>query len=681
MDLDIEDIQDRLVPVGTLGAPREDEEAEERFPPIPNPPDCPPADTVDDLQKSLQDFARANGFAIIRRNASNYRNGKPTYYNIIDDWKWSFTLKNGDHNHGPSIDPSVHKLHRKMTEQQLTLLATVSKHKAIKSREAAAIVRDAVPGSLVKQKDIDNARQRLRLDALQGRTPVQAFFHILRDSGLRHRVLWSVDYPDRADAIVWTYPWCERMWKRFPEVLGLDNTYKTNRFKMPFFQVTGTTDISSLFNCAFGLVSNERREGYDFLLQSIESIRTEIGAAQPHLQLCIFHINANVKMNAKKKWKGPGGILDDELDVNRDKEAAEAAAIQDAIDNAGPVGRRELPATAVEHRPSGFYRLWQYVIYADAEEDFKAAWQRLQDEFKDQEAVLEYVIGTYMPYRHQWAHCYISQYTNFGVRTNSPTETAHKDIKSFVVNGNSDLFALANAVDQMLKNKQRTYTERIAEMETKTRRIYLGQDWLGTVSKEVGYHALGLLSKQRLIALTALPTAEKPNPPGLQPCQVRFTNQYRLPCSHRLLELFKAGKQLTKDFIHPRWWLRQPLNVADSLLGIKDPKIVTSLRGRPRNDRTSSGVDTPSSSAAPASSAGRQPRQASNPAPRPVRASIRRNRSAFEDDDREWPQEADEQVKRRREEEDGDNRVKRQRAPRKCSKCGSFEHNARTCSD
>jgi hypothetical protein len=190
-------------------------------------------------------------------------------------------------------------------------------------------------------------------------------------------------------------------------------------------------------------------------------------------------------MNTKKKWKGLGGIPDDEFDVNKDKEAAEAAALYDAIANAGPVGRRVLASPAVENRPSGFYQLWQSVIYADTEHDFETAWKTVQEKFKDQEAVLEYLTNTYMPYRHQWAHCYISQYTNFGVRTNSPTETAHKDIKSFVVNGNSDLFALATAIDQMLKNKQRTYMKRVLEMEAKTRREYLTQEWVGRYRKKL----------------------------------------------------------------------------------------------------------------------------------------------------------------------------------------------------
>ena len=190
-----------------------------------------------------------------------------------------------------------------------------------------------MPGSLVKQEDIDNARQRLRLTALNGRTAVQQFISILIDMGYKHRIQWAEEDPTRPVAFVWTYPWCESMWKRFPEVIGLDNTYKTNRFKMPLFQVTGTTDIGSLYNCAFGLVSTERCNGYDFLLESIESIRAEIYAERPkvaitdfedalrssvmdiwpdtQLQLCIFHINQNVSLNVKRKWQGPGGPAED----------------------------------------------------------------------------------------------------------------------------------------------------------------------------------------------------------------------------------------------------------------------------------------------------------------------------------------------------------------------------------
>lgn len=89
--------------------------------------------------------------------------------------------------------------------------------------------------SYFKQKDIYNDRQRLRTQSLGGMTATQAWISILRSHGLQHFIKYEDDDENRIQGIFWTYPWCEAQWKRFPEVLGLDNTYKTNRFKMPFF--------------------------------------------------------------------------------------------------------------------------------------------------------------------------------------------------------------------------------------------------------------------------------------------------------------------------------------------------------------------------------------------------------------------------------------------------------------
>ncbi|KAK1635514.1 hypothetical protein BDP81DRAFT_321785 [Colletotrichum phormii] len=181
-------------------------------------------------------------------------------------------------------------------------------------------------------------------------------------------------------------------------------------------------------------------------------------------------------------------------------------------------------------------------------------------------------------------------------------------------------------------------------MESRTRYEYLRRDWLETVSKEVGLKALELISAQHQRALPSLPTDQIPRPPDLPPCSGSFTNQYRLSCSHKLLDLMKRKEPLTKMYIHPRWSLRQPLNFRDALLNIKDPAVVTTLRGRPKNKNIAyhGTLPTPSSSGAPTSSAApgrptarapRQPRRAQYPASRPVRQSIRRNRSAFKYDD------------------------------------------------
>jgi hypothetical protein len=152
------------------------------------------------------------------------------------------------------------------------------------------------------------------------------------------------------------------MWSRFSEVLSFDNTYKTNRFKMPLFNITGLTNINSIFNAGFGLIYTERREGFTWLVEQVEAIRMEIGAALPKVgitdydsnlkdalnetfpnmqqQICIFHINKNVLLKVKRKWKVPPGVVDvddeDGPDAPRLADAEAEAAAAEGADNPPP---------------------------------------------------------------------------------------------------------------------------------------------------------------------------------------------------------------------------------------------------------------------------------------------------------------------------------------------------------
>lgn len=107
------------------------------------------------------------------------------------------------------------------------------------------------------------------------------------------------------------------MWKKFPEVLGVDNTYKTNTFKICLFQITGITDQKSVANFAFGLINTEKEEGYQWLCEQMDSLCREISAPSPAVviadkesalrnalnrifpstqqQLWVYHINANIR--------------------------------------------------------------------------------------------------------------------------------------------------------------------------------------------------------------------------------------------------------------------------------------------------------------------------------------------------------------------------------------------------
>lgn len=238
--------------------------------------------------------------------------------------QWTYRVVEGIHNHPPSLDPSAHNAHRKRTTTQQDLEKTLSKHKALPACEMADIIHDASPAesSFFRQRDIYNDRQRLQEQALGGKTATQAWIGILQQR-LRHIVRYNEDH--KITAVFWTYPWCEIMWKHFPEVLGLDNTYKTNRFQMYLFQVTGLTDQRSIANFGFGLINTEREEGYEWLCRQLDQFRHELEIPSPSViitdketalknaladtfpdaqqQLCVYHINANVWSKIVTHWK------------------------------------------------------------------------------------------------------------------------------------------------------------------------------------------------------------------------------------------------------------------------------------------------------------------------------------------------------------------------------------------
>ena len=71
------------------------------------------------------------------------------------------------------------------------------------------------------------------------------------------------------------------MWKLFPGVLMIDDTYKTNRFKMPLFNVTGASNIGSIFNTAFGLLNGEDETEFTWVVEKLEEMRERHNIQQP----------------------------------------------------------------------------------------------------------------------------------------------------------------------------------------------------------------------------------------------------------------------------------------------------------------------------------------------------------------------------------------------------------------
>ncbi|RYC80649.1 hypothetical protein BFJ63_vAg16470 [Fusarium oxysporum f. sp. narcissi] len=248
----------------------------------------------------------------------------------LEEGKWLLRQHSNpehrQHNHSRSIGPSAHPSHRRLTEPIRTTVESTSRRVGIRAPGVRAIVQEQHPESSFTRKDIYNARSRINRDKLDGHTPTAALIKLLDEMKIPYLIKWGggVDEPNHLVGLVWAFPYCLQMWKRFPEVISFDNTYNTNRFKLPLFQTTGQACLGSVYNAAFGLIGNERRKGFQFLSGSIRQLAEQHSIRQPDVivtdfddqmkaasndqfpdvqqQLCIHHINSNVLLKSKQKW-------------------------------------------------------------------------------------------------------------------------------------------------------------------------------------------------------------------------------------------------------------------------------------------------------------------------------------------------------------------------------------------
>ncbi|KAJ3455672.1 hypothetical protein MRS44_017154 [Fusarium solani] len=589
--------------------------------PIPNPPipgDAAPSAEV--LFNWVNAFAKAHGFGIVRRNAYSYKGRKIRYSFQCDRFgeprppegvgiRQRKSRKCGSSiTTGVASDHLAHPYHRRLTTPIRATVESTSRRVGIRARDVWAVVQEQHPESVFTRKDIYDARSLINRDKFDGYTPTAALIKLFDEREIPYLVEWADDNPNRLLGLVWTFPYCLQMWKRFPEVISFDNTYNPNRFKLPLFQATGQTCLGSVFNAAFGLIDNERREGFQFLSESIRQLAEQQSIRQPDViitdfddsmkaalndqfpevqqQLCIHHINSNVLLRSKQKWVKD--CSHDSSSSSLDSSDGEAPAPQTQAD-LSPKDRQFIHAPAAEvipHSYRGVLMMWKLVLFAETEEAHEKAWVNLCREFDDQRAILRYLHGTYMPVRAQWARCFIRKYRNFGIRVTSGTEASNNNVKSYLLNGMSHLYRLIEAMQDMIRDQERDFTHASAEDEVLTAREYLSlsSEYLGELRASISSKGLGLITKQYRLARKAMPTGKNPFPDPLGDCSedCSVSVELGIPCCHKIYSKIGSGTPFTKWDVHPRWRLRESTS-RDPYRRILDLKIATALRGRPKN--------------------------------------------------------------------------------------------------
>jgi hypothetical protein len=530
--------------------------------------------------------------------------------------RWKLLIQQGQHtHHGPQEVPEAERGWVKLSKAHTDFLARAARDPLNATpRRLERLLRQQYPGVPLGPNTLKNWLQSFRKEKQGIYTPSQATLDWLEEEGCWYR--FTQDDENNITGIVWCEPkqmaWLQE--RRFSHSVSLDCTYATNNKKMPYFQGTALTHTKKILPLFQGVVDNERESGFRWLLEQVHLLLRECEADDPTLfvtdydnalinalesefphachQLCVFHMNMNVVLHIKKKWRKPVGLTVAEAEED-EAEDTEEEDPDEARLNAPARSRATIPTRVPDDVPytrQALFDLLKFMEYSTDRQVYKTAWQRLQEKFSDQTAILNYLKTYYVDDDEKivakWAGHQTCKTLNFGLRTTSSTERMHRKVKVYLGHGLGNLLYLAEAVHEAITDTAERLRHEDARQKTLLLQKFNGQKWLGNVSHQVSWAALELLATTRKHALKMLREEVSRDFCTASSCVCPIYTQYGLICAGRMADKEEAGLPLEKEDVHEVYWLDRDLALDNPLLTVLSPKKVTATKGRPRETAT-----------------------------------------------------------------------------------------------
>lgn len=190
------------------------------------------------------------------------------YHRKVDRWIVQQDVKSPwkhEHNHPPFDEPHNYSKNRRFSEPILRQIGLLSSAGCSAGQIRRMIKFPAGSDPLVR--DIHNAVYRQKTSWLNGRTPIQGLFDLIVENQWAYRTTTARD--GTLQSLFMASPGGIQLARRFPTVIGLDCTYKTNRFNLPLLHIVGTTNTHKTFTVALCFMHSEVKSAYVWALEQL----------------------------------------------------------------------------------------------------------------------------------------------------------------------------------------------------------------------------------------------------------------------------------------------------------------------------------------------------------------------------------------------------------------------------
>jgi MULE transposase domain len=445
--------------------------------------------------------------------------------------EWVDVEGSQQHNHEIDLPLAAHSKYRhqalqafeadiiEMIESGITPSNVLSKLRCSDNPEAMNIAR----------KDIVNLIAKHRQQQLAGRTPVEWLYNQLKsesDFFFRDQIHHSTG---RLTCLFIAPKSGINLLRDNPDILLMDSTYKTNRFKMPLLSICGTTLVKKSFQVAAVFLTREKEDDYTWAIRQLSQLLESEGIRPPrcittdrelalmnslngHMMfrsvphiLCHWHINTNILSNAKKHFpkptRGSDGV------IQRDPKFDE------------------------------FLDEWNALIRSHTPEIYASKLTKFEEAGRYPVEAVQYAVKTWLePWKTKIVRCYIDQHPHFGTLTTSIVESSHASLKKFLLHRSTG--DLKTVFERLRHYWLHQDVEAAVEAAQQRNKVLIATHFLlQKVRFQISPLATTLVGEQ----LRKLPRQRR-LPAG--PCTCTITTTHGIPCQHVLDGLIRDSQPL-----------------------------------------------------------------------------------------------------------------------------------------
>lgn len=397
-------------------------------------------------------------------------------------------------------------------------------------------MREAHPDIQLTNKDISNITAKVKRGKLNGLTPVEFLINTLKAKGF----YYVKDLDPQTGEILnlfYIHQDCIELFKQNPDIILLDSTYKTNRYKMAMLNIGAVGSDNKNISVGVCFMRNENYESHQWTLQQLRKMINEHSIELPltiitdrelalmnplqqvfpesrHL-LCAWHVNQNVRYKTK-------GFF--------------------------PKATKEM----IDGHPlhNEFCNAWNFLLQSPSNDDYNIRFHAFTKGGFPTNAV-EYCTGTWLVWKEKLVQAWVDDIPHFRNTNSSILEGMHRVLKDYIDTPNGDLLTVFEALQKFWSSMLINLQQSKADKQRSRKQVADHTEFTKIRNKVFDNCLEHLWGQIRILPVNG------DRPP--KPCTGNFKKSMGLPCLHDIWRMKHEGKiYIQMRMIHPHWHIIRP---------------------------------------------------------------------------------------------------------------------------